>query len=277
MNQQNYEFLTDTLERHGMGHPAVYQALKTKMELAEAEFKRTGIKSDFELKGIQLTFGNDKLICKPKFGQGDGEEVFYYMNKINATLIKENGETHTAEFGLYKQRGFNVNEMRNLLEGRPVYRRPKGEDGRWAKIDFAVTDDNGNLRVRNYYDNTTNLSLAKELGKLPIKWANPQEKEDDMRSLQNGERISAVVKKDGRAEQVFIGVSPQLGGVTMYNTKMEVIMHTNSNTIEMVPEIDLGAGQKQSGNLPETTKQLMEKINNPEVNQEQGKKQRKVS
>ena len=270
MNQQNYEFLTDTLERHGLGHTVVYQALQTKMKLGQSEF---------EIPGIKMTFGNDKLICNPKFGQGDAKvngEAFYYLNKIKATLVKETGEALTAEFSLYKQRGFNVNEMRNLLDGRPVYRRPKGEDGRWAKVDFAVSDDNGNLRVRNYYDNTTNFSLAKELGKMPIKWANAQEKEDDIRSLQNGERISAVIRQDGKTEQVVIGVSPQLGGLTLYNSKMEVIKHTNSNAIEMDPEMELGSGQKQSGKLPDTTKQLMEQINNPNAKQEQVKKNKAV-
>lgn len=271
MNQQNYEFLTDTLERHGLGHSVVYQALKTKMELGQDEF---------DLKGIKLTFGKDAMLFNPKFGKGeprDGEEGFYYLNKISATLIKESGETQTAEFGLYKQRGFNINEMHNLLDGRPVYRKPRGEDGRWAKVDFAVADDNGNLRVRNYYDNTTNFSLAKELGKLPIKWASPQEKEDDIRSLQSGERVSAVMRQDGKTEQVIIGVSPQLGGLTLYNAKMEVIKQTKTNAIEMVAEMDPGTGQKQNGKLPEATKQLMDKINNPEVTQEPGKKQRKVS
>lgn len=273
MNQQNYQFLCDTLERHGLGHPQVFQALKTKMDLGQEEF---------EIKGIRASFGKDKMEFSPKFGMGEsrGEgEAFYYLNKVKGTLIKETGEALTAEFSLYKQRGCNTREMFNLMEGRPVYKKPKGEDGRWLKVDFKFTDDNGNLRPRSYYDESTKLNLSRELDKLPIKWANPQEKENTMQDLQNGEKVKSSMKQDGKIMEVYIGVSPQLGGVALYNTQMEIIKQTNTHAIEMVPEIDLDQDTKttQSNvkNLPETTKELMKNINNPDK-KTQGQNQKKV-
>lgn len=280
MNQKNYQFLTDTLERHGLGGPEVYKALETKMKLG---------KDEFEIAGLTQKYGNEKMVFAPKFMKGESrenQEVFYYLNRIKASFIKESGETLTAEFSLFNQRGFNTREMYNLLQGRPVYRKPRGEDGRWAKLDFNAPDDNGNLRVRNYYDNTTNFSLTREIGKLPIRWANPQEKEDDILALQSGERISATVRQDGRSEQVIIGVSPQLGGLTLYNKEMQVIRHTNSQGVEMMPETDLGqenkisqATGKNQAEVPDSTKELVKKINEQEAkqNQGQGQRQRRAS
>lgn len=281
MNQQNYQFLTDTLERHGLGNRDVNIALKTKMELGQDEF---------DLKGLRLKFGADKMEYTPMFGKGearDGGEAFYYLNRIKATLTKENGEEIKSEFSLYKQRGFNTREMFNLLNGRPVYRKPRGEEGRWSKPDFKSTDDDGNVRLRNYYDTTTNFSLTREIGKLPVIWANQQEKEDTLLDLQSGERVTAWIKQDGKREQVVIGVSPQLGGLTIYNSQMEVIKHTNTNAIEMVPDMNVGqdktnnltGDQKQKEQLPDSTKQIMNKINNSENTnkQSQGTRQRRAS
>jgi hypothetical protein len=266
MNIKNYEFLCNTLETHGLGHPAVYDALKTKMELGQEEF---------ELKGLSFKFDNDKIQLAPKFGKGEsrGEEggPFYYLNKIKATFIKESGETLSAEFSLYKQRGFNVREMHNLMNGRPVYKKPNDDEGRWTKLDFSNTNEDGNIRVRNYRDSVTNFSLAREIGKLPITWARGGDKEDTLQELQRGEKVTVTIRQDGKTEKMTVGVAPQIGGLELINSNMEVVKRTNTYAMEMVADEDLTQGntktqttdQTQQGKIPETTKQLMDKINDP--------------
>lgn len=268
MNIENYQFLVDTLERHGMSHPRINENLKTKMQLNSDEF---------ELKGIVRKFGNDTMQFAPKFVKGDSKfaEPRYYLNKIKATLTKENGKSVTSEFSLYKQRGFNTNEMYNLLSGRPVYKVPKNEEGRWTKVDFSSPDENGQVRVRNYYDSTTNFSLTREIGKLPITWASQQEKEETLRDLMAGERVSVTVKQDGRAEKLMIGVAPQIGGLELLDKNLEVVKRTNTYAIEMLDDEHLSKVNKVT-KVPEGTKELVAKLNENESKQGTGK-QRKVS
>ncbi len=265
MNQVNYQFLVETLERHGLSHPAINNALKTKMTLGSEEF---------DIGGMKLMFGKDEMRFTAKFGKGESrgnDEGFYYLNKFKATITKENGQTHTAEFALYKQKGFNTNEMFNLMDGRPVYKKPRNEEGRWMKVDFKNVDENGFARMRSYYDSTTNFNLPRELEKLPVVYAKTQDKENTILDLQRGERVSAAMKIDGKRDIVNIGVSPQLGGLTLYDADMKPIKHTNSQSIEMVLEDDLSKNMgKKNDKLPEQTVELMNKINNSKQNEGQG-------
>jgi hypothetical protein len=271
MNQENVEFLVDNLARHGFQHPAIEQQLKTKMTLGLPEFEVTGMK---------FTFGEDVVVYSAKFGKGEpkpdqprNQEPIYYLNGFKADLTLQNGKNQKVEFTLYKQQGFNANQMHKLAIGRPVYKLPRGEEGRWAKVDFKNTNDDGFAKVRNYYDGTTNFNLEREIDKLQIPWANQQDKANAITDLKNGEIISATFKVDGKRETQHIGVSPQIGGLTIYNDKGEILRHTNTQTMEMMPETGVTKGQNtDKKNLPDQTMQMMDSMNE---DKKEGKKQGK--
>jgi hypothetical protein len=272
MNQENYEFLVSSLERHGLQHEAINSALKTKMKLG---------KDEFEIGGMKLKFGKDEMIFSAKFGKGkqDGNgEGFYYLNKFEASIKKEIGETKKAEFPLYKQQGFNVNQMHKLMLGRPIYKVPRGDEGRWTKVDFKNTDDNGLARVRNYYDSTTNFKVERELDKLSIPWANQQDKANAISDLKNGEIISSSFKIEGERQVWNVGVSPQIGGLIVYDANMQVIKYTNTQTLEMVGD-DISQGKdagKKNEKLPNQTVELMNNLDDNKNKEGQGHK-KKVS
>jgi hypothetical protein len=268
MNNDNLEFLVDNLARHGFQHPAIEQQLKTKMTLGVPEF---------EVPGMKFTFGEDVVIYAAKFKQGEAKgdsEAIYYLNGFKADITLQNGQNHKAEFSLYKQQGFNVNQMHKLMVGRPVYKIPRGEEGRWAKVDFKNTNDEGFARVRNYYDGTTGFNLERELDKLSIPFANPKDKANVISDLQNGEIINTSFKVDGKRETYNVGVSPQIGGLVVYDANMQIIKQTNTQTMEMIPESGKTQGQKND-KIPDQTMKMMDTINQEKS---EGKKQgRKAS
>jgi hypothetical protein len=275
MNQENYEFLVDTMARHGFTHPMIEQQLKTKMTLGTPEF---------EIPGMKFTFDKDVVVYAAKFGKGEqkgDQEAIYYLNGFKADITLENGINHKAEFPLYNQRGNNKDQMHNLMLGRPVYKAPRaGEEGRWAKVDFKTTNDDGFARVRNYYDNSTGFNLERELDKLGIPWANQQDKANAITDLRNGELVSASYKVSGKRETQHIGVTPQIGGLVVYNDKMEVVKQTNTQSMEMMPEAGHKQGQsadKKNEKLPDQTVQMMESMNDDKKEGQGKNKSQKAS
>src|SRR5215831_10050830 len=109
MIPKNFEFLiTNTLPNLGFAE-VLDDALKTKMQLKQDNFNlKTYIEQGKKRIDYSLSF--------------DKTDEMYYLNAIRATLTKENGEKVSNEFRLFKQRGFNEQEMLNMLEGRSVYR-----------------------------------------------------------------------------------------------------------------------------------------------------------
>lgn len=278
MNIKNYQYLTDSLASMGFGEN-LNNALKTKMEL---NFEK------FEI-GAGAKFGIDKMLYNLQFEKGkpnEQGEVYYSMNNIKTSLAKENGEKADQEFKIFMSRGFTAKEMYNLLDGRPVYKVSKEfgvKEGRWTKLDFASTDESGNAMVRRYPDSTTHLSLEREISKLPIPLARPNEKEQLIWDLQSGERVEVTMKQGGRIEKGYIEVAPQMGGLKLYDSEMKVIKHTNTHSVELVAdekvsntngtEQKIGEG-KQGEKIPDITKDLIKKANSQES--KEGMKQRRA-
>jgi hypothetical protein len=257
MVEKNYQFLSETLSQLGFGD-ALNDALKTKMKLGMPEF---------ELKAKD-TYNKDQMLYTLKFGKKEDGD-FYFLNAYNAKLTKEKGETITQNFPLYKQRGYSAEEAYNMLSGRAVYKTfsKDGERiGRWSRLDFTTQNEKGNFSIKSYYDNNSNFNLVKELGKLPLLLATPQEdKESLIRGLQKGNLEPVIVKQQGQRERMYIEATPQLQKVTMYNSDMEKVNLSN-NKMQIVQE------EKIDGKLPETTKKIMEKVNTPAESVEPQKK-----
>lgn len=276
MNVKNYQYLNESLGKLGFGE-VLNGALKTKMELGFEEF---------ELKA-RTKFGEDSMQYTLKFEKGKSEtegERYFFLNRINATLSKGNELPIDQEFVLFKQKGFDTKEMYNLLDSRPVYKvfRKDGENvGRWIKLDFNIKDEKGNALAKPYYDNVTNFNLIREVGKLNLNFANAQEKDDLIRDLKSGDQVSVTMRQNGRNEKVYIGVAPQMGGLIIYNSEMKEIKRTNTNNIQMVadevdPKLKTTKGEQLAGKLTDSTKNLMENVNNKDNKQGQ-QSSRKVS
>jgi hypothetical protein len=276
MELRNYQYLTEDVLPQ-LGFSGTFDAaLKTKMEL--------GMK-DFELKAKSVE-NETEMSYALTFRKGEGE--YYFLNQVKATRVDKGMEPVEQTFSLFKQRGYGATEMKNMLrEGASVYKtfRKDGQTvGRWTRLDLTKTGENGNHPVKSYYDNTTGFNLVRELSKLPIINASQEEKELLIKSLQSGDRASVSMKQNGQRERMYIEATPYLGRLALYNAKMEKISLTNTN-LQVVqdekmeqavagPNTKLVAAQATE-KLPETTKQLMQKLDGPAQEGQQIK--RKVS
>jgi len=241
MVEKNYQFLSEALSQLGFGDN-LNDALRTKMTLGMPEYA--------------LKFGKKE----------DGD--FYFLNAYHAKLTKENGEVLSQNFPLFQQRGYSAEETYNLLSGRAVYNsfRKEGETiSRWSRLDFSTQNDKGNFPIKSYYDNKSNFNLVKELSKLPLISNTQEEKEALIRGLQKGNLEPVVVKQQGNRERMFIEATPQHQKVTVYNASMEKVNLVN-NKMQVVQD------EKLDGKLPEMTKKVMEKVNNPSLQEEHPKK-----
>jgi hypothetical protein len=258
MVEKNYQFLSETLSQLGFGD-ALNDALRTKMKLGMPEF-------DLKAKD---TYDKNQVVYALKFAKKEDGD-FYFLNAYNANLTKENGETVTQSFPLYKQRGYSAEEAYNLLSGRAVYKTftKEGERiGRWSRLDFTNQNEKGNFPIRSYYDNNSNFNLIKELSKLPVITATQEDKEALIRGLQKGNLEPVIIKQQGQRERMYIEATPQQQKITLYNGNMEKVNLSN-NRMQVVQD------EKIDGKLPEMTKKVMEKANAPSMQDDQQPKKK---
>lgn len=258
MELKNYQYLTDSLTK--LGFEGVFdKPLKAAMELG---------KPDFVLKA-NLEGKDEAMLFAFKFAQNGGE--YYFLNNVQASLTKKGQEPLTHDFFLYKQQGYNIQQMKNMLEGRSVYAEFR-KDGRdvqlWRRVDFTAKDERDNNLVRTTYNNNNKFNLIEEVSKLPVQNMNATEKEALLQALKNGERAVVTLKQGANRERTFIEATPHLGTISVYNMEGQKVSLAN-NQLRVVGDATQGK------NLPDTTKQII-------ASQEQGQGQqqqrsRKVS
>ncbi len=242
MVQKNLDYIIErVLPNLGFGEVPIENALSARMALDLPSFAIHLSKKDNS---------NNEMKYELKF---DKSGEMYYLNAINAELKKPNAEPIKNEFRLYNQRGFNADQMKNLLEGRSVYRyfinKEKQRVGVWSHLDFNTTNENGNPLLRQSYENSMNFNLASALSALPNFNATQQEKEILMKSLQDGDLTSISLKRGGVREIIYLEAAPHKNMLVAYNSNMEKIELTRS-TMHVVQNEKV---------IPETTKRMIEK------------------
>lgn len=230
INQKNYKYLTETFANLGFGNFFDHQ-LKTKMQLGLSEIK---------LLGDNPKTSGEFVRYAPNLSRSKNEEYgnFYFLNSITATAHdNQNNVTATAEFKIFKKSGFSIQEMENLLAGRPVYRELQNgyndNEGKWYKLDFVNVNENGMAQITSYPDRVTKLNVDRELDKLNIVWSDKSEREEAIRDLKSGERISAIAKEKSEARKISIEVAAQLGGLAIFDSEGKIIKYTNSQAHSM--------------------------------------------
>lgn len=240
MELKNFQYLTDSLTK--LGFEGIFdKPLKAAMELDKPNFT---LKANMEGKEEAMLFAF-------KFAQNGGE--YYFLNNVQATLTKKEQEPLNHDFFLYKQQGYNIQQMKNMLEGRSVYAefRIDGRDVQlWRRIDFTAKDERQNNLVRTTYNNNNKFNLAEAVGKLPVQNMNAVEKEALMHALKNGERAMVTLKQGANKERMFIEATPHLGTISVYNAEGVKVSLTN-NQLKVVGDTTQGK------NLPDITKQII--------------------
>jgi len=251
MFEENYSFLARAVGKLGF-EDTLNGPLRTKMEEGQPSF---------ELKA-KVNHGKDNMIHELQF-ERKKESGYYFLQSQNVTLINENKEELKQRFPFFNQTGFNNDETYNLMMGRPVRNRISKEGQeiiRWTYLDLkAPRNDKGNIVFRNPREADLNFSLAKAVNNLPLQNIGQEEKENILKGLQQGNLMEVTLRLNGRLEKVHLQADPIYNRVLVFNSQMEKITLSNSK-IQVLEE--------EKKELPDTTKKLMEKINDPKKEKE---------
>lgn len=235
MVEANYSYLTDVLNNLGFGE-IFNEKLRSsmKMDLAKIELKATEPRKNGE-------FSYNVVLEKGKReNMAPDQEKFWFANRIEVSF-KKNGEDeprlHT--FGLYKQRGHNVHQMRNLMNGNFVHNTfKKGDEtiGRWQHIDFGTAKEDGTHPLKSIYDRTIQWNITRDLSALPHSNSLTQEmKEDMIRALRNGDNVAATLKNEGKWEPLYLKANPKAARIDVYNAD-SVKVNLTKTTMQLVQE-----------------------------------------
>lgn len=254
MNAENYEYLTEqVLPRLGFPQ-ALDDTLLAKMKVGGDMIKLEAVGN----------FGKDKMEYSLHL---EKVEDRYYLNAVKATITKENEQPQSHTFSLYSQKGYNADEMYNMMDNRFVYREfmKDGEKlGRWSTVDLLKKDENGNGILRSYYDNTTNFNLVIELGKLPLTYMSPQDKESLIRDMKAGEPgIASIKRPDGSRERVSLVPKPNIGTILLFDKEGKKIK-LDQKKIQGVDNRKFTVKEEVVQEIPPATTKLLEKANNGE-------------
>lgn len=255
MLEENYSFLARSLGKLGF-EDTLNGALRRKMEEGQPSF---------ELKA-KISHGKDDMVHELQF-EKKKDSGYYFLQSQNVTLINENREELKQRFPFFNQTGFNNDETYNLMKGRAVrnsIRKEGQEITRWTYLDLkAPRNEKGNIVFRNPREADLNFSLVKSLNNLPTQTLSQEEKENILKGLQQGNIMEVTLRLNGRPEKVNLQADPVYNRILVFNSQMEKINLSNSK-IQVLEE--------EKKELPDSTKKLMEKINDPKPEKELKKK-----
>jgi hypothetical protein len=256
MQNENHEFLTRALAKLGFDG-VLDEPLRTAMTLGTPEIK---LSAQLDIK--------DGENMKFDFSFKHKEETDrYFLNNVLTTLNKVNAEPIKHDFFLYRQQGYDIREMKNMLEGRSVFTQYKNDSGDmvqlWRKIDFTAKDERQNNVVRAYYNNDNKFNLDEQFKKLPFASLTREEKEFMQNALKRGDQVPAVLKQGASKETMYLVASPDSRSIQVFNQKGVKVSITN-NQLRVISE------GKENKNLPEATKDIARA---EQQQQEQGQQQ----
>ncbi|MDB5209556.1 MAG: hypothetical protein JWQ30_383 [Sediminibacterium sp.] len=249
--EKNYDYLVNAFDKLGFGG-VFEQPMKAAMLLGKPEFEI----------GATLDFGkSEKMGFDFKLNTVDAGD-YYFMNNVKTVLSRENKPDIVHDFFLYKQQGYDIMQMKNMLEGRSVcteFRKDGREVELWRRIDFTAQDERGNNLVRSTYAKDARFNLNIELGKLPMVNMTAADKEAILTGLKNGDRVAVTLKNGSNWESSFLEAMPHLGGIGILNAKGEKVGMSNSQLRIIAKHV----GEKPELNgtthqLNDTTNKLVE-------------------
>ena len=258
MNVENYEYLTEkALPKLGI-YEAFNKALENELKAGQPSFMLKAT-TDFEANKMEYEF-----LFKKSENPNDDR---YFLNKVDATIIRPEGDTEKQTFNLYNQTGLNLEQMHGLMEARFAYREytVKNNDntytkeGAWFYIDRNRPDENGEFRVKRIKDNDSSFNLVAELSKVPLGYMKQEEKTRMMHDLQQGRRVFPFVNMpDGKREKGEIVVNPQKG-ILLYNKEGQEVKYKKDNGKVVAIDVTQSAKVTAEPKLNGTTVKLLEK------------------
>lgn len=264
MNQKNFEYLRDQVKYTGFGE-GLEESLKEKLSKQSPDFTLTHT----------AQYGNDVASSTLQFSKSKQSDM-YFFNSYKVNLQREN-VPDAMEQTFYINKGNNVTlkEAYNLMSGRAVNKDLTNKNGElynaWVQFDFKQTDNNGNYKLKQFHQNY-GYDLDAVLSKHPIKeLVNEEYKSNLMDSLKKGNRQSATLLKDGTEQKIFIEANPRYKSISIYDSSMHRMVHSQSKSEKQVETKSKSAKQESKKESPSGDS------DSPELPQPAKKKRRKQS
>ena len=218
MTQKNLEFLQKQLKDAGFNESI----------FPELERNLNENKANFELKD-SLSIGKDQLSVTLYFARSKQDDSdMYFFNRYELNVKNQSVNTTQTFFINNKGQSIDLNEAKNLLNGRSVYKELTPKDGdkyrAWLKLDFGERDEHGNAVMR-YYNRNYGFDLKEAVGRIELKeMTDPSKMEQLYKSLQQGELVNATLLKGGKEIPIELTTDPKhhtlkmwsLDGVSLY-------------------------------------------------------------
>jgi hypothetical protein len=242
---KNYVFLTETLEKLGIGK--TFDKLIREGMLAGAPLiERPAI--------FTLDDKDQKVRVTPRVEKTEGENggPFYVLKGFRAGLLdKEGKETVSQFFKVFKKTGFTIGEARNMLEGRAVVNRVFPDQGdpyfRYSRINFSEKDEAGNFALQNKNAKNLDFDMAKGLSAMPFfKNLTQTQKEDIGAKLEKGyEHFFRKAGAGGSFENMTLYALPFEGSLATVDSSGEVKPYpANKITMRAVGILEADLGQQ---------------------------------
>lgn len=211
MTQKNLEYLQKQLKDAGFNESIFPELEKNMMEGKE----------NFELKD-KVSFGKDELSVTPHFARSKQEgSDMYFFNKYDASLKNQSVNTTQTFFINNKGQSIDLNEAKNLLNGRSVYKELTPKEGdkyrAWLKLDFSEHDEHNNAAMRSY-NRGYGFDLKEAVGRIQLKeMGDPAQMEQLYKTLQQGELVNATLIKGGKEIPIELTTDPKHHTLKMWD------------------------------------------------------------
>ena len=212
--EKNFNSLQDQLQR--IGFPDLSEKLKMLIEKGHEKFS------------LPLSYYINKKekinhnLSFSKNAEGSFEFEGYKSSLHNISVTEENRQHY---FKNDPECNFKLHEVYNLLVGRSVQQNES-----WYQLDFNDRDAAGNYHLKEFR-NGYGYDLEKALKAIPLKEIpNQFEIEKLKNTLKQGDRVPAVLIKNGKEDQFYMEANPQFNSLTIYDHHLRKVDITSLRT-----------------------------------------------
>ncbi|TDW97071.1 hypothetical protein [Dinghuibacter silviterrae] len=150
--------------------------------------------------------------------QGEQNTERYFPKGYQATLKSDTMEEARTQFiHIYDQKGFHVDQTRNLLSGKWVFaiEKDRGEEKRnFTRLNFDEKVASGNYKRINVKED--DYPLFKLLNKVSFVDPTEADLKDMLKSLFKGDTVSAKARLEGNIHTVQVDMRPDKGELLVY-------------------------------------------------------------
>lgn len=225
----NFNLLNEKVQR--IGFPDLSEKIKNLIDKEQENFS------------VPLSYYiNEKEKISHTLSFSKNAEGHFELDGFKSSLQNNSAPEDSRDYYFKngQETNFKLNEVYNLLSGRSVEHNQS-----WFQLDFNDKDASGNYHLKEFR-NEYAYDLEKTLKGVPLKEvSNQYEMEKLKNTLSQGERVSVVLIKNGRENQIYIEANPQFRSLNIYDQYFRKAEITSSKKeAETLPKQSVQRGIK---------------------------------